>query len=567
MSDNRRNATLKALIDAAITELMIKTSGEQIYLDDNTTLSSKMAEMVTAINLRDKKTDVDDKIKTVTDSLNSTSETLSNDISTLRSEKADKTEVDEKINSTSESLSNDISTLESNTNAKLETKADKAALGDLATKNKVAKDDLDTALQTELDAKATTADVDTKISTLQSSSDTKFSDADKAINLRPTQTAVTEQIAALKQEIMGDLPVEAYDTFTELATYIEKHQDAADALTAAVGNKADKTVVDDILTVINGLGALAKKDKVAKDDLDASLQTELDAKATTEAMNTALATKSDTSHEHDDRYYTESEIDTKLDTKSNTGHKHTKADITDFPTSLPASDVYDWAKAETKPSYTKDEVGLDKAGNFKAVSTVADQGLTDEEKANARSNIGAGASSFSGNYNDLSNKPTLGTAAAMNVEDLTVDRGYSSDETVVGTWLDGKTLYQRTISVPLNDMIVAENYQLVANAMYVSSFDASTDTLAGTSNSGINQYRIEVDASSYGIDKLVNMSGFVDATSSQLTASLPFPVFYNSRAFVYGWYLFNTELIVMCCGQQYANNGHIVYLTIQYTKK
>ena len=215
MSDNRRNATLKALIDAAITELMIKTSGEQIYLDDNTTLSSKMAEMVTAINLRDKKTDVDAKIKTVTDSLNSTSESLGNAISTLRSEKADKTEV-------------------------------------------------------------------------------------------------TERITALKQEIMGDLPVEAYDTFTELAAYIEEHQEAADALTAAIGNKADKTVVNDILTVINGLGALANKDKVAKDDLDASLQTELDAKATTEAMNTALSTKSNTSHTHDDRYYTKAETDTAI---------------------------------------------------------------------------------------------------------------------------------------------------------------------------------------------------------------------------------------------------------------
>ena len=215
MSDNRRNATLKALIDAAITELMIKTSGEQIYLDDNTTLSSKMAEMVTAINLRDKKTDVDAKIKTVTDSLNSTSESLNNAISTLRSEKADKTEV-------------------------------------------------------------------------------------------------TERITALKQEIMGDLPVEAYDTFTELAAYIEEHQEAADALTAAIGNKADKTIVNDILTVINGLGALANKDKVAKDDLDTALQTELDAKATTEAMNTALSTKSNTSHTHDDRYYTKAETDTAI---------------------------------------------------------------------------------------------------------------------------------------------------------------------------------------------------------------------------------------------------------------
>lgn len=30
---------------------------------------------------------------------------------------------------------------------------------------------------------------------------------------------------------------------------------------------------------------------------------------------------------------------------------------TDIPTTLPASDVYDWAKAETKPEYTADEVG------------------------------------------------------------------------------------------------------------------------------------------------------------------------------------------------------------------
>lgn len=38
-------------------------------------------------------------------------------------------------------------------------------------------------------------------------------------------------------------------------------------------------------------------------------------------------------------------------------HTHTKAQITDFPTSLPASDVYAWAKAATKPSYTAGEVG------------------------------------------------------------------------------------------------------------------------------------------------------------------------------------------------------------------
>lgn len=48
-------------------------------------------------------------------------------------------------------------------------------------------------------------------------------------------------------------------------------------------------------------------------------------------------------------------------TASNVGaaassHTHTKAQITDFPTSMPASDVYAWAKASSKPSYSWSEI-------------------------------------------------------------------------------------------------------------------------------------------------------------------------------------------------------------------
>lgn len=39
-------------------------------------------------------------------------------------------------------------------------------------------------------------------------------------------------------------------------------------------------------------------------------------------------------------------------------HTHTKSQITDFPTSMPASDVHPWAKAATKPTYTPTEVGV-----------------------------------------------------------------------------------------------------------------------------------------------------------------------------------------------------------------
>lgn len=50
-------------------------------------------------------------------------------------------------------------------------------------------------------------------------------------------------------------------------------------------------------------------------------------------------------------------VDTALAGKANTSHTHSKSQITDFPSSMPASDVYAWAKASTKPSYTAGEVG------------------------------------------------------------------------------------------------------------------------------------------------------------------------------------------------------------------
>lgn len=70
--------------------------------------------------------------------------------------------------------------------------------------------------------------------------------------------------------------------------------------------------------------------------------------------------------------------------------------------------------------YTASDVGLGNVGNFKAVSTVANQGLSSTEQANARDNIGAGSSSFSGSYNDLTNKPDLKTVATTgSYSDLT----------------------------------------------------------------------------------------------------------------------------------------------------
>ena len=56
-------------------------------------------------------------------------------------------------------------------------------------------------------------------------------------------------------------------------------------------------------------------------------------------------------------------------------HTHTRAQITDFPASMPASDVSAWAKAPEKPTYTPQEVGAAAAQHSHAVADVT--GLSD----------------------------------------------------------------------------------------------------------------------------------------------------------------------------------------------
>ena len=120
----------------------------------------------------------------------------------------------------------------------------------------------------------------------------------------------------------------------------------SDATTNAAGlmSAADKSKLDSVATGAN------------KITVDSTLSADSTNPVQNKVVKTALDGKSNTGHTHDDRYYTESEMNTKLSGKSNTGHKHVKADITDFPTSMPASDVKAWAKAANKPSYTLGEV-------------------------------------------------------------------------------------------------------------------------------------------------------------------------------------------------------------------
>lgn len=124
----------------------------------------------------------------------------------------------------------------------------------------------------------------------------------------------------------------------------------ATASAAGLMSAADKAKLDGVATGSNHVA------------VDAELSTTSTNPVQNKVIKSALDGKSNTGHTHDDRYYTESEINTKLNAKANSSHTHTKAQITDFPTSMPASDVYAWAKAASKPSYTIGEV----SGNLAA---------------------------------------------------------------------------------------------------------------------------------------------------------------------------------------------------------
>lgn len=68
-------------------------------------------------------------------------------------------------------------------------------------------------------------------------------------------------------------------------------------------------------------------------------------------------------------------------------------------------------------------------GSANAVQYVA-QELTDEQKTQARENIGAGTSSFSGSYNDLTSKPTIPTQ--VTIDSTLKQSGQAADAKAVG---------------------------------------------------------------------------------------------------------------------------------------
>lgn len=161
------------------------------------------------------------------------------------------------------------------------------------------------------------------------------------------------------------------------------------------------------------------------------------------------------------------------DAKAKKVHTHLVADITDFPTSLPASDVHDWAKAETKPTYTHDEVGA-LSSSTHIPSTLEE--MTDDQNhrtvSDTEKETWNNKSEFSGEYSDLKNIPEIkqltddlkekydNAATLATTNKNTLDTDYAQTKEFLDGLKKGFIEYQLTWVE--NERITSENGEIQA---------------------------------------------------------------------------------------------------------
>ena len=159
---------------------------------------------------------------------------------------------------------------------------------------------------------------------------------------------------------------------------------------------------------------------------------------------------------------------------------------------LKASDVKALPNTTT---YVSSVDGSSGAVTTNAVKTTA-QSLSDAQKTQARANIGAGTSSFSGNYSDLSNKPTIPSKTS----DLTNDSGFINASGAPVQSVDGDKGTVTTNAVK----VVAQTLTEAQKGIARTNIGAGTSSFSGDYGDLSNKPTIPTKTSD-----LTNDSGFL----------------------------------------------------------
>lgn len=166
-------------------------------------------------------------------------------------------------------------------------------------------------------------------------------------------------------DLIGSAP-ETMDTLEEVAAAIQENKDVETALNEAIGKKANQTELD----THTGNSTI---------HIIASERTNWN----------AAKTHADSAHARTDA--------TKVEKSTTNGNIKINGTETT---------VYTHPSGTNPHGTTKSDIGLGNVGNFKAVSTVASQGLADIEKANARTNIDASKVGHTHTKSQITDFPT-----------------------------------------------------------------------------------------------------------------------------------------------------------------
>lgn len=265
MANIAKNAILRAKLNNVLTDIMVKTTASQVYVDDTTTLAAHLATLAAKADVTALQETIN-KLGALASKDKISQADLDEALATLITGKADQTALQAEIDRA--------------------TAAEKA-LGERAT-----------ALENGM----------TELGGYMTAFDTQLTDLIGEDTGKSARTIANEELAA---QLIGENAKESLDTLAEIAAWIQSHPDDASAMNQAITalqtkvDTGDKTVsayvtaaiealsigdyakaadltalagrVEALETTVAGLGDLATEDIVSEDNLSAELKEKINA--------------------------------------------------------------------------------------------------------------------------------------------------------------------------------------------------------------------------------------------------------------------------------------------------
>lgn len=294
-----------------------------------------------------------------------------------------------------------------------------------------------TKVQVGLENADNTSDMDKPVSTAQQNA------LDAAISAHNTAESAHGDIRLLvsglttRLNVLADSDDTTLDQLSEIVAYIKNNKSLIDGVTTGKVNVSD--IVDDLTSSFTDKPLSAKQGAVLK-GLITDL-TEIVGNKVDKVSGMGLSENDYTTTDKNKLNGIASGANVNVQPDWDVTDTESDAFIKNKPTSLPASDVPDWAKTEEKPIYTKEDIGL---GNVPNVST--DDQTPSFTPAEERTNISSSEKlsvilgkikkwfsdmktvAFTGSYDDLYNKPTIPTKTS----ELSNDSGFITTDN--DTW-------------------------------------------------------------------------------------------------------------------------------------